>query len=109
MPFKMQKVIFFSRKKKYMCLPYLKFSDPSPEIIWPYQGWKSPTACRTHKMLVRKANREDPEQSDLHLLCLSKLLQQAPTDKIFGRVYYEETILWNYFEFKPMVMEKMLF
>ena len=34
MPFKMHKIIFFSRKKnekKYVCLPYLKFSDPLPK------------------------------------------------------------------------------
>ena len=35
MPFKMYKIIFFSRKNKnkkiYVCLPYLKFSDPLPE------------------------------------------------------------------------------
>ena len=35
MPSKMNKIIFFSRKKKYfkkyVCLPYLKFSDPLPE------------------------------------------------------------------------------
>ena len=35
MPFKMHKIIFFSRKKKdkkkYVCLPILKFSDPLPE------------------------------------------------------------------------------
>ena len=30
MPFKMHKIIFFSRKK-YVWLPYLKFSDPLPE------------------------------------------------------------------------------
>ena len=44
MPFKMHKIIFFSRKKKkkkkkYVCLLYLTFSDPSPEtclfFIWP--------------------------------------------------------------------------
>ena len=35
MPFKIHKIIFFSRKKKnkkkYVCLPYLKFSDPLSE------------------------------------------------------------------------------
>ena len=34
MPFKMYKVIFFPEKnneKRYVCLPYLKFSDPLPE------------------------------------------------------------------------------
>ena len=35
MPFKMLKIIFFSRIKndwkKYVCLPYLKFSDPLPK------------------------------------------------------------------------------
>ena len=43
MPFKMHKVIFFQKKKlnkKYVCLPYLKFSDLLPEthlyFIWPY-------------------------------------------------------------------------
>ena len=33
MPFKMHKIIFFpekKNKKKYMCLPYLKFSVPLP-------------------------------------------------------------------------------
>ena len=30
MPFKMHKIIFFSRKNKYVCLPYLKFSYPLP-------------------------------------------------------------------------------
>ena len=33
--FKMQKIIFFPEKnnlKKYVCLPYLKLSDPLPEI-----------------------------------------------------------------------------
>ena len=29
MPFKMHKIIFFSRK--YVCLPYLKFSDQLPK------------------------------------------------------------------------------
>ena len=42
--FQMYKIIFFSRnkkiiKKKYVCLPYLKFSDPLPKtlifFIWP--------------------------------------------------------------------------
>ena len=36
MPFKMHKIIYiFSRKnikKRYVCLPYIKFSDPLPEI-----------------------------------------------------------------------------
>ena len=27
----MHKIIFFSRKKKYVCQPYLKFSDPLPK------------------------------------------------------------------------------
>ena len=31
MPFKMHKLYFFSRKKKYVCLPYLKFLDPLSE------------------------------------------------------------------------------
>ena len=36
MPFKMHKIIFFfstkkNNLKKYVCLPYLKFSDPLPE------------------------------------------------------------------------------
>ena len=35
MPFKMHKMIFFLENKndlkKYVCLPYLKFSDPLPE------------------------------------------------------------------------------
>ena len=31
MPFKMHKIIFFPEKKKYVCLPCLKFSDPLPE------------------------------------------------------------------------------
>ena len=35
MPFRMHKIIFLSEKKlfkkKKMCLPYLKFSDPLPE------------------------------------------------------------------------------
>ena len=30
-PFKMHKIIFFPRKKKYVCLPFLKSSDPLPE------------------------------------------------------------------------------
>ena len=41
----MHKIIFFQKKKiikKYVCLPYLKFSDPLPEthlfFIWPYIG-----------------------------------------------------------------------
>ena len=44
--FKMQAIIVSSRKKvikkKYVCLPYLKFSDPLPEthifFILPNQG-----------------------------------------------------------------------
>ena len=41
MPFKMHKIIFFSmKKKKNVCLPYLKFAYPLPEthlfFIWPY-------------------------------------------------------------------------
>ena len=31
MPFKMHKIIYFFPEKKYVCLPYLKFSDPLPE------------------------------------------------------------------------------
>ena len=44
MPFKMHTMIYFFQKKNYLkkcvCLPYLKFSDLSPEthlfFIWPY-------------------------------------------------------------------------
>ena len=103
MPFKMHKIIFFAKclskciklyffpekkKKKYLCLPYLKFSDPLPEthlfFIWP--GGKHSKIPNTflflfsnkilviragiHKMLVIITNREDPEQTDLGLLCL---------------------------------------
>ena len=39
MPFKMYKIIYIFPEKKYVCLPYLKFSDPLPEttyfFIWP--------------------------------------------------------------------------
>ena len=36
MPFKMHKIIYFFQKKKrekYVCLPYLKLSDPLPETL----------------------------------------------------------------------------
>ena len=41
MHFESQNAYFFFQKKKYVCLPYLKFSDPLPEthlicFIWPY-------------------------------------------------------------------------
>ena len=32
MPFKMHRIIFFSRKRN-VCLPYLKFSDPLSETL----------------------------------------------------------------------------
>ena len=46
MPLKMHKITFFPEKNKfktkYVCLHYLKFSDPLPEIhlffIWPKKG-----------------------------------------------------------------------
>ena len=48
MPSKIHKIIFFPEiKKKYVCLPYLKFSDPLPKthinffFIWPYHIYAS--------------------------------------------------------------------
>ena len=46
-PFKMHKIIFFPEKnnlKKYVCLPYLKFSDMLLETLiyffnWPTEIW----------------------------------------------------------------------
>ena len=31
MPFKIHKIIYFFQKKRCVCLPYLKFSDPLPK------------------------------------------------------------------------------
>ena len=42
MPFKMHKINFFFQKKlskKYVCLPYLKFSDPLPETFLFFFIW----------------------------------------------------------------------
>ena len=38
---------------------------------------------RIHKWLVRKANREDPDQSDLRLCCLSRHFLQATSVRNF--------------------------
>ena len=50
-PFKMHKIIF--SRKKYVCLPYLKFSDPLPEThfffylaLWEF--WKCRCYCFTY-------------------------------------------------------------
>ena len=60
MPFKMHKIIFFQKKKiirkKYVCLPYLKFSDLLPEthliifFIGPYQQTKKKVASSKERV-----------------------------------------------------------
>ena len=56
MPFKMHKIILFPDKKiikKYVCLPYLKFSDLLPEMhLFFLFGLKLYTCVYVHSVFI---------------------------------------------------------